>query len=110
MDYSIDLAVDTSALVAVLLHEAEAEGVLHKLSSAECVAISAATKTELLMVVGSRLGMAAATKHWSYWLDTGLSPFLSMTVSPNWLRKLFSYTEKAVIPPGSIMATVSLTP
>jgi uncharacterized protein with PIN domain len=33
MDYSIDLVVDTSALVAVLLQETEAEVVLHKLSA-----------------------------------------------------------------------------
>ena len=62
MDYSIDLAVDTSALVAVLLHEDEAEAVLHKLSSAGRIGISAASKTELLMVAGSRLGMAGRDK------------------------------------------------
>ena len=62
MDYLIDLAVDTSALVAVLLHEDEAEAVLHKLSSAGRIGISAASKTELLMVAGSRLGMAGRDK------------------------------------------------
>ena len=61
-DYSIDLVVDTSALVAVLLHEAEAEAALTKLSSATCIAISAASKTELLMVVGSRLGRVGRDK------------------------------------------------
>jgi len=62
MDYSIDLVVDTSALVAVLFQEAEAEVILHQLSSAGRIGISAANKTELLMVVGSRLGMAGRDK------------------------------------------------
>jgi ribonuclease VapC len=62
MDYSIDLAVDTSALVAVLFQEAEAEALLHKLSISGRIGISAANKTELLMVVGSRLGMAGRDK------------------------------------------------
>jgi len=62
MDYSIDLAVDTSALVAVLFQEAEAETVLQKLSVSGRIGISAANKTELLMVVGSRLGMAGRDK------------------------------------------------
>jgi ribonuclease VapC len=62
MDYSIDLAVDTSALVAVLFHEVEAEAVLQKLSVSGRIGISAANKTELLMVVGSRLGMAGRDK------------------------------------------------
>ncbi len=62
MDYSIDLAVDTSALVTVLFQEIEAEAVLHMLSTAGRIGISAASKTELLMVVGSRLGMAGRDK------------------------------------------------
>jgi uncharacterized protein with PIN domain len=61
MDYSIDLAVDISALVAVLFQEAEAEAVLQQLSVSGRIGISAANKTELLMVVGSRLGMAGRT-------------------------------------------------
>jgi ribonuclease VapC len=62
MDYPIDLAIDTSALVAVLFQEAEAEVVLQKLSVCGRIGICAANKTELLMVVGSRLGMAGRDK------------------------------------------------
>jgi ribonuclease VapC len=62
MDYAIDLAVDTSALVAVLFQEADAEAVLQQLSVSGRIGISAANKTELLMVVGSRLGMAGRDK------------------------------------------------
>ena len=62
MDYSIDLAVDTSALVAVLFQDAEAEAVLQQLSVSGRIGISAANKTELLMVVGSRLGRAGRDK------------------------------------------------
>ncbi len=62
MDYSIDLAVDTSALVAVLFQECEAEAILHQLSLVGRIGISAASKTELLMVVGSRLGLTGRNK------------------------------------------------
>ncbi|CAK0764562.1 Ribonuclease VapC30 [Gammaproteobacteria bacterium] len=57
MDYSIDLVVDTSALVAILFQESEAEAMLHKLSLARRIGISAASKTELLMVIGSRMSL-----------------------------------------------------
>lgn len=62
MDYSIELLVDTSALMAVLLQEDETVTILHKLSSNGNIGISAASKTELLMVAGSRLGMAGRDK------------------------------------------------
>jgi len=62
MGYSIDLAIDTSALAAILLQEPEAGQFLRILSSAGNLAISAANKAELLIVVRSRLGTDGIAK------------------------------------------------
>ncbi len=59
MATSIDLAVDTSALVAIMLGEPEAESLLTALASVPRVGICAPNRTELLIVIQSRLGDAA---------------------------------------------------
>lgn len=56
MDSAIDLAVDTSALVAILLNEPECDSFLRTLSASGRIGISAVNKAELLMVILSRLG------------------------------------------------------
>lgn len=56
MDYSIDLAVDTSALAAILFREPESDAFLQALSNADRIGMSAVSKAELLMVIRSRLG------------------------------------------------------
>jgi ribonuclease VapC len=53
--------VDTSALVAVILGEPDAEAQLARMASAETLALSAATLTEALIVVEARQGREAAT-------------------------------------------------
>jgi ribonuclease VapC len=53
--------VDTSALVAVILGEPDAEAQLARMTSAETLALSAATLTEALIVVEARQGREAAT-------------------------------------------------
>jgi ribonuclease VapC len=58
MDFAIDLAVDTSALMAILLGEQDAADLLEIMLSYKHVGISAANRAELLIVVGSRLGEA----------------------------------------------------
>jgi len=58
MDSVIDLAVDTSALMAILLGEQDAADLLEVMLSYKRIGISAANRTELLIVVGSRLGEA----------------------------------------------------
>lgn len=58
MDYSIDLAVDTSVFAAILFQEPETDDFLRRLSAAGRIGISAANKAELLMVIQSRLGAA----------------------------------------------------
>lgn len=55
------MIVDTSALVAVVLGEADAEAHLGKMAAAESLAVSAATLTEALIVVEARQGREAAT-------------------------------------------------
>lgn len=62
MDFSTDLVVDTSALVAILLQEPEAGEFLRILSGAKQISLSAANKTELLIVIRSRLGPAGVAK------------------------------------------------
>ena len=59
MATSIDLAIDTSALVAIMLGEPEAEPLLTALASVPRVGICAPNRTELLIVIQSRLGDAA---------------------------------------------------
>jgi ribonuclease VapC len=53
--------VDTSALVAVVLGEADAEAYLSRMATATSLAVSAATLTESLIVVEARQGREAAT-------------------------------------------------
>jgi ribonuclease VapC len=53
------IVVDTSAVVAVLFGEPDAEGVEHKLVDSPCV-MSAATRVELGIVVEARAGPAGA--------------------------------------------------
>lgn len=55
------MIVDTSALLAVVLGEADAEAHLATMARAESLALSAATLTEALIVVEARQGREAAT-------------------------------------------------
>jgi uncharacterized protein with PIN domain len=55
----IDLAVDTSAVLAVLLREPSAEAVLERLCEAVQPALAAPTRTEILLV--GRLWPSRAT-------------------------------------------------
>jgi len=52
----IDLAVDTSAILAVLLREPTAEAVLERLCQAVQPAVAAPTRTEILLVALVKLG------------------------------------------------------
>lgn len=56
MDTSIDLAVDTSALTAILFGEPDAPTLLTALTIALRVGLCAPNRTELLLVVQTRLG------------------------------------------------------
>lgn len=56
MAASIDLAVDTSALTAILLAESEAPTLLGTLAAASHPGLCAPNRTELLLVVQARLG------------------------------------------------------
>ena len=56
MATSIDLAIDTSALTAILPGEPEATPLLTVLAAAPSVGICAPNRTELLLVIQSRLG------------------------------------------------------
>ena len=55
------MIVDTSALVAVILGEPDAEAYLRTMVSADSLAVSAATLTEALIVVEARQGREAAS-------------------------------------------------
>ena len=55
------MIADTSALVAVILGEPDAEGYLRTMAGAGSLAVSAATLTEALIVVEARQGRDAAT-------------------------------------------------
>lgn len=55
------MIVDTSALLAVILGEPDAEAILRALISADTVALSAATLTEALVVAEARQGRDAAS-------------------------------------------------
>lgn len=55
------MIVDTSALVAVILGEPDAESHLTSMARADSLALSAATLTEALIVVEARQGREAAT-------------------------------------------------
>jgi ribonuclease VapC len=52
----IDLAVDTSAVLAVLLKESTCDGVLERLCGATQPAVAAPTRTEILLVALAKLG------------------------------------------------------
>jgi ribonuclease VapC len=52
----IDLAVDTSAVLAVLLREPTCESVLERLCNASQPAVAAPTRTEILLVSLVKLG------------------------------------------------------
>lgn len=56
MATSIDLAVDTSALTAILLGEPEAPALLRALKAAPRIGLCAPNRTELLVVIQTRLG------------------------------------------------------
>jgi hypothetical protein len=56
MGTSIDLAVDTSALTAILLGEREAPALLSALTGAANAGLCVANRAELLVVVQTRLG------------------------------------------------------
>ena len=56
MAIAIDLAIDTSALTAILLGEPEARGLLAALAAADRIDLCAPNRTELLLVIQSRLG------------------------------------------------------
>ncbi|WP_058554880.1 type II toxin-antitoxin system VapC family toxin [Thiohalocapsa sp. ML1] len=56
MAASIDLAVDTSALTAILLGEPEAPDLLRALTGASRPGLCAPNRTELLLVIQARLG------------------------------------------------------
>jgi ribonuclease VapC len=53
---SIDLVVDTSAVIAVLLQEVGWEGILERLCLAMPPAVAAPTRAELLVVALAKLG------------------------------------------------------
>jgi ribonuclease VapC len=52
----IDLAVDTSAVLAVLLNEAGSDAILERLCAAVQPAVAAPTRTEILLVALVKLG------------------------------------------------------
>lgn len=56
MASSIDLAVDTSALTAILLGEPDAAALLGALMAAQRIGLCAPNRTELLVVIQARLG------------------------------------------------------
>lgn len=62
MATSIDLAVDTSALTAILFGEPEAPELLETLHSAGRVGLCAPNRTELLLVIQGRLGDTGAER------------------------------------------------
>lgn len=51
-----DLVVDSSAVIAVLLHEPQSEAVLRRLAEAQRPAMAAPTRTEILLVALTKLG------------------------------------------------------
>lgn len=53
------MIVDSSALIALIFREAEAEGIVASLSEAESVAIGAPTLAETAIVLGAKLGEAS---------------------------------------------------
>lgn len=62
MATSIDLAVDTSALTAILLGEPDAPSLIGALTAASRVGLCAPNRTELLLVIQTRLGDAGVER------------------------------------------------
>jgi ribonuclease VapC len=62
MATSIDLALDTSALTAILLGEPDAPALLRALNAASRVGLCASNRTELLLVMQTRLGDAGVER------------------------------------------------
>jgi ribonuclease VapC len=58
---AVDLVVDTSAILALLLDESSARGVERALRAAAAPVLSAASMVELGIVTSARLGSAGAT-------------------------------------------------
>lgn len=56
MASAIDLVIDSSAVLAILLGEPEAAAFVNAICAAHHPAVSAATRSELLIVVHARLG------------------------------------------------------
>jgi ribonuclease VapC len=62
MGTSIDLAVDTSALTAILLGEPDAPALLTAVTAAPRVGLCAPNRTELFLVIRTRLGDAGVER------------------------------------------------
>lgn len=62
MASAADLVLDTSAILAILQAEPEAEPFIHAICTARLPVLCAATRTELLIVAQARFGAAGAGK------------------------------------------------
>jgi ribonuclease VapC len=62
MDTSIDLAVDTSALTAIIFGEPDAPALLTALTTALRVGLCAPNRTELFLVIQTRIGDAGVER------------------------------------------------
>jgi ribonuclease VapC len=62
MAASIDLVVDTSALTAILVGEADAPALVNALGAAQGIGLCAPSRTELLVVIQARLGDAGVQR------------------------------------------------
>ena len=77
MAYSTDsLAIDTSAIVAILFNEAEASIFFEQIRKAEVVWLSSVSKVETMMVLTSRFNDLAIPKF------TGFCDMLSVRIAP----------------------------
>lgn len=72
------IAVDTSALMAILLHEPEAESCVRAIESAERLVISAGTLSETL-IVASRRSLGDAARNLIAALDFDILPVTAVT-------------------------------
>jgi ribonuclease VapC len=77
------IAVDTSALMAIVLHEPERASYLNVLTQADKVSISAATMTETLIVCFRRGGgeLVAAVESLIDTLGIGIEPYSSEDIA-----------------------------
>jgi len=62
IDSAIDLAIDTSALTAILLGESDAAVLLRAMKRASRIGLCAPNRTDLLLVMQARLGDAGVDK------------------------------------------------